>query len=72
MMVLRKGKELKEKSMRSTCTLLTVINSHFFFSKPENKHRLRTLRFLFHRRDYNIDHVTSKKIRKEMLKGSNF
>lgn len=24
MMVLRKGKELKEKSMRSTCTLLTV------------------------------------------------
>lgn len=71
MMVLRKEKELKEKSMRSTCTLLTVIKSHFFF-KLENKHRLRTLRFLFHRRDYNIDHVTRQRIRKEMLKGPNF
>lgn len=71
MMVLRKEKELKEKSMRSTCTLLTVIKSHFFF-KLENKHCLRTLRFLFHRRDYNIDHVTRQRIRKEMLKGPNF
>lgn len=71
MMVLRKEKELKEKSMRSTCTLLTVIKSHFFF-KLENKHRFRTLRFLFHRRDYNIDYVTRQRIRKEMLKGPNF